>query len=424
MGETDNYTGGMLLKPLLFITGFYLIYQPNFWTSSYIPTVITLGITIVFIMMLSPYEVLRSIYQLKIFVIGVILSLGYFAFRAMLSGNDPRVFQNVIIILNVISLVLWLEVLRKYFHFTKNDVLTWMLWMVVVQCFFALIMLASSGIRATILAKTATNIIDNQFVYGERLYGISSDYTFFTPIYHSIMGLISVYMGMNFQKKYYMFLPFCVFIIVLNGRTGLITLALGFILILMKRMVTSFVGLFQVAIIVLVSVGFIFLGLEFLQSIQPDTYTWIVTGFEDTLALIFEGSKQGNYEQLTGSFLMFPSGLVYWIFGYGVRVYAGNKSNIWFGTSDIGYINDLFMGGITYMFILYSTIVSYLMSCNRKSGTIARSSMLFLAFLLVLVIANYKGEASRSGMVLTAIIFMGYLFSTEMTNKETIWKSV
>lgn len=121
MGETDNYTGGMLLKPLLFITDFYLIYQPNFWTSSYIPTVITLGITIVFIMMLSPYEVLRSIYQLKIFfVIGVILSLGYFAFRAMLSGNDPRVFQNVIIILNVISLVLWLEVLRKYFHFTKK----------------------------------------------------------------------------------------------------------------------------------------------------------------------------------------------------------------------------------------------------------------------------------------------------------------
>ncbi|WP_290123339.1 hypothetical protein [Secundilactobacillus oryzae] len=30
--------------------------------------------------------------------------------------------------------------------------------------FFALIMLASSGIRATILAKTATNIIDNQLV--------------------------------------------------------------------------------------------------------------------------------------------------------------------------------------------------------------------------------------------------------------------
>ncbi|KLD59852.1 hypothetical protein WP50_15020 [Lactiplantibacillus plantarum] len=47
--------------------------------------------------------------------------------------------------------------------------------------------------------------------------------------------------------------------------------------------------------------------MAFLQSIQPDTYTWIVSGFEDTFALVFEGSKQGNYEQLTGSFLMFPS---------------------------------------------------------------------------------------------------------------------
>ncbi|MCT3215632.1 polysaccharide polymerase [Lactiplantibacillus plantarum] len=423
MTEASSHAGGNFFKPLLFFAGFYLIYQPNFWTNSYVPMIITLGIAIICVLALSPYEVLLTIDGLKIFEIGVLLSIIYFAFRALLAGNDPRIFQNIAIILNVLALVLWLEVLRKYFRMTTNQVLTWILWMVVIQCFFALIMLVSSGLRAAILARTATSIIDNQFIYGERLYGISSDYTFFTPIYHSIVGLIAIYLGMNVSKKYYWFIPFCVFIIVLNGRTGLVTLVLGFLLMLAKQMITSMKGLLQGIVIIVISIGFVFLGLSFLQSIQPDTYTWIVSGFEDTLALVFEGDKQGNYEQLTGSFLMFPTRAWNWLFGYGVRVYAGNKSNIWFGTSDIGYINDLFMGGLVYMGILYSTIIAQLIACHKKSKNTVRGSLLFLAFLIVLMIANYKGEAARSGMVLTSIVFLSYLFSTEPHSEETTWKS-
>ena len=188
-------------------------------------------------------------------------------------------------------------------------------------------------------------------------------------------------------------------------------------------MITSMKGLLQGIVIIVISIGFVFLGLSFLQSIQPDTYTWIVSGFEDTLALVFEGDKLGNYEQLTGSFLMFPTGAWNWLFGYGVRVYAGNKSNIWFGTSDIGYINDLFMGGLVYMGILYSTIIAQLIACHKKSKNTVRGSLLFLAFLIVLMIANYKGEAARSGMVLTSIVFLSYLFSTEPHSEETTWKS-
>nr|WP_231103691.1 polysaccharide polymerase [Lactiplantibacillus pentosus] len=361
---------------------------------------------------------------MKIFVIGISLSIVYFAFRALLAANDPRIIQNTAIIINVVALVLWLEVLRKYFQMTADQVLGWLLWLVVIQCLFALTMLASSGLRAAILARTAAGIIENQFVYGERLYGISSDYTFFTPIYHSIIGLIAIYLGMNVNKKYYWFLPFCVLIIVLNGRTGLVTLVFGFVLMLIKRMATSFQGLMQGTVIIATSIGFVILGLSFLQVIQPGTYTWIVSGFEDTLALVFEGNKQGNYEQLTDSFLLFPTGVWSWLFGYGVRVYGGNASNIWFGTSDIGYINDLFMGGLVYMGILYSTIVAHLISCQRKVEVKVGGSMLFVAFFVVLIIANYKGEVARSGIVLAAIIFMCYLFSTEPQSEDRIWKSV
>ncbi|MGA3231959.1 polysaccharide polymerase [Lactiplantibacillus pentosus] len=423
MIEVGSQAKNKCWKPLSFLVGFYLIYQPNFWANTYLPMIVTLGIMVSCVLVLSPKEIGLTLNRQKIFVIGVALSMVYFAFRALLADNDPRIIQNTAIIINVIALVLWLEVLRKYFQMSAEQVLGWLLWLVVIQCFFALIMLVSSGLRAAILARTAAGIIENQFVYGERLYGISSDYTFFTPIYHSIIGLMAIYLGMNVNKKYYWFLPFCVFIIVLNGRTGLVTLVFGFALMLAKRMAASFQGFVQGSVLVATSIGFAILGLSFLQAIQPDTYTWIVSGFEDTLALVFEGNKQGNYEQLTDSFLLFPTGVWSWLFGYGVRVYGGNASNIWFGTSDIGYINDLFMGGLVYMGILYSTIIAHLITCHKKAEVKVRGSMLFLAFFIVLIIANYKGEVARSGVVLTSIIFMCYLFSTEPQNEERTWKS-
>ncbi|MDV2576429.1 hypothetical protein RYX41_07995 [Lactiplantibacillus plantarum] len=59
----------------------------------------------------------------------------------------------------------------------------------------------------------------------------------------------------------------------------------------------------------------------------------------------------------------------------------------------------------------------------QKSGKVVRDSKIFLAFGVVLLIANYKGEVARSGMVLTAIIFLGYLLSTELKIEEKKWQS-
>ncbi|SPX69829.1 polysaccharide polymerase [Lactiplantibacillus plantarum subsp. plantarum] len=75
------------------------------------------------------------------------------------------------------------------------------------------------------------------------------------------------------------------------------------------------------------------------------------------------------------------------------------------------------------MALLYGTIIASLTACHKKSGKVVRDSKIFLAFGVVLLIANYKGEVARSGMVLTAIIFLGYLLSTELKIEEKKWQS-
>ncbi|MFB9769832.1 polysaccharide polymerase [Lactiplantibacillus modestisalitolerans] len=401
-------------KPILFVIGFFLVYQPNFLgqSFSYLPMVMMAFITSLLILMLTPGELMNVFRNLAVFLIGISLSVLYYWIRAMLAGSDPRVLQNTAVMVNVLGLVIWLEILRKYFNFSNQKVLTWLLWLVVWQCIIAVIMMLDPSIRSEILSRTAAGVIDNQFIYGKRLYGISSDYTFFTPIYHSIIGLCAIYLGMNGNRRYYLFLPFCLFMIVMNGRTGLATLSLGFGILLFKRLFTSFRGVIQVALLVLFSIGITALALLVLQKIQPATYQWIIDGAMDTVTLIITGNKVGNYAQLAGSFLMVPVGIGAWLFGYGIRVYGENTANIFFGTSDIGYVNDLFMGGITYMLLLYGTGISYILSRTRLLNDSVRKSMLLIAFICIWALANYKGEAARSGLVLSSIIFLTYLFST------------
>lgn len=109
------------------------------------------------------------------------------------------------------------------------------------------------------------------------------------------------------------------------------------------------------------------------------------------------------------------------MFGYGVCVYGGNVNNIWFGMFDIGFINDLFMGGIIYMVLLYGMIIVLLMVCYKKFGKVVCDSKIFLVFGVVLLIVNYKGEVVCSGMVLMVIIFLGYLFLIELKIEEKKW---
>lgn len=399
------------LKPFLFLIGFYLIYQPNFWglEFSYVPAVLTVAITLFLALLLPPKTIGRVYKNIKVFTTGVVLSLLYFVFRATLAGQDNRLFQNGMILVNVFSLLLFIEFLRVQYQYNSVNILKWLLYMVVVQCIVAILMLLDDSLRSIIISKTASGVMDNQFIYGARLYGLSGDYTFFTPIYHSLLGIVAVYLGMNVNKRFYFFVPFCFFIILLNGRTGLVTLFIGITILLLSKSISNQKGLFQSFLILIIGVAGVAGGLYALNIVQPTTYKWIMSGFQDTLALLFQGNTTGNYEQLAGTFLTFPRDLIHWLFGYGLRVYGGNASSLGFSSSDIGYINDLFMGGIFYIGVLYLTIFLYSLKLFKASSVQIKKSGIYIAFLMVFLIANYKGEAARSGLILYGMIAIEYI---------------
>lgn len=406
------------LKVILFFVGFYLIYQPDLLGGQAIVSeVIVLFLLLLECLFLSFSKILEVLRYLSIWCWGVLVSSIFFLFRALLVSEDTRTFQNLIVLVNVFALVMFIEIMKEYFYMSKEDLLRWFIFIAVMQFVIVMIMIVSPELRSAILARTASNVVDNQFIYGERLYGLSSDYTFFTPIYHSILGVTSLYLGLYKNKKYLLFLPVCATLILLNGRTGLITLILGSIVLLLQVAFRGVRSFFQAILISVILIIAVYTMIYLLSIFQPTTYLWIQSGLEDTLSF-FQGNKTGNYSKLMGSFLVFPQGIGHWLFGYGFRLYGDNASAHGFMSSDIGYINDLFMGGICYIAILYGGIFGYMI---KEYKNMKEYRTLILPYLSILVLANYKGETMRSGLILTSVVVLIYLFATK-DGKERLKK--
>ena len=131
---------------------------------------------------------------------------------------------------------------------------------------------------------------------------------------------------------------------------------------------------------------------------MPETYVWLTNGFNDVINFFRYGEKEGNIGILS-NYVLFPEGMDL-IFGTGIRLY-GNSLGL--PHSDIGYINDIYMGGIVYISILYIGILIFLIFSTRKLGKL-NSFPYVVICISFLLIANFKGEAMRSGLLLIGII--------------------
>ena len=134
------------------------------------------------------------------------------------------------------------------------------------------------------------------------------------------------------------------------------------------------------------------------------TYLWITQSFTEVFAWIKGGENQGTIDTLS-KMLLFPNG---WgmVFGEGFRLYGNSMGYI---HSDIGYVNDMFMGGLIYCTILYITIFRYLADFKSRTMIMSHKFLLSFMFILSLSIANYKGEALRGGLILLGVVFIKFL---------------
>lgn len=394
----------------LYVMGFFFIYEPGLNNNTKI-------FSIVFIILLileSGYcficygkRYVKSIFNklFVFFILGMIIANLYFIWRAISTDNDPRLIQNFMIIFQILALMNICYLLNVEFKFNSIKICKYFLNIGVIQSLIAMAMLIWPQLHSIALNLYYASRPENVFISGVRIYGISSDYTFFTPIYHGILAVIAFSLALKVSFKYIEYIPFLLLIILLNGRTGFLIFIIGSIIVGILFSMKSLNDLVKGIIIMLLVIILGMISIFVVYEYSPNTFNWLILGL-NSLVDFFGGERTGNFAILN-NMLIFPTGINF-LLGYGFRLY-GNLHG--FPHSDIGYVNDMFMGGLVYISLLYSTVFRTILfgTSNKKGINGQINYALSIAFIIILLVSNYKGEVMRSGLVLAIMVVIKYV---------------
>jgi hypothetical protein len=399
---------------LLYMYIFFVLYTPVLGGGPLFDKYVLLY-ALLFVMLL-PYILRRDASLLKILsrksviivMSAVFISSIYFTVVQILNNveissfMDLRIVQNNIINVLILHAAVIIDKLKKR-GFTQQQAFELLLKFGALQGVICLLGLVFPYFKDLAVALYTAAGGANPFVIEARIYGISSDYTFGTPIYHGLLAGIGVYYAV--KDRLHAYLPLILltlFAAFLNGRTGVIVFLVVAVLSIVilysrkreKRKIVIALGSIAAAVVLLLS---------FIGHISPSTRQFIGMFINDTKNLLFEQELTGNYEILIEDSLSVPANDSAILFGEGTRVYDANAQAAVGFRSDIGYINDLYMGGILFMLLLYLGVFYFLLAGSSADR------LLFILIILVMLLANFKGEIFRSSIVMFLVIYVKLL---------------
>lgn len=358
---------------------------------------------------------------LKLFF-GVFISSLYIVIIALITNNDLRFLQNNFIIVQAMHVLIIVNNLEKL-GLDGNDILKFVFSTALVQGILCIFMIFIPTFRELALSLYYLNREENIFINRIRIYGISGDYTFFTPAYHGMLATVATVKAAVGDKTYLKYIPFLLIAILLNGRIGLIVFACSTAIAILLILVRTG-QIIRIAKISIYFVNIMVLSIVAIYVLSPNTFKWILNGFESTILYIVKGEKTGNYIALADSMISFPDGIGF-IFGYGHRIIGDLGRAKGFYPSDIGFINDMYLGGIMYISVLYGSILIFFSQRLKKNIDLKNrfnEKILSLVLIISLLITNFKGEAMRGGSVLLGA-FLIKIIITKIYSEEVLFKN-
>lgn len=392
----------------LFLYLFYIIYLPD--VSGVIPYLKPSTVIIIFALVnlwvfrerlvnIFRYQSMFSLIAgigvtFLLMVIRQLMNAGLYVFDLV-----PNVVFGIQLI-NFFSFILWYQEING--KMTKKDLWHSLLILAIVQAVVSYIMLIVPPLKeiAHLLFAGGKGIPEKHlYLLSYRIYGIGTSYTFSLSLVQGFAATIALLFA--FYKKSLPYLFLSIFIMgssVLNGRTGLLIYLLVAYILIIREFLINFKWRYIAYILAMIFVGGIVLWL--LSVVNPSNAEWILNSFNEFYLLLFKGELTGNLSYLGGSFLHVPEGIFNNLFGTGYSIYNEMGSNIYNVNSDIGYINDLFKGGILLIALIYFPAFQLI----RHSSINPDFRNLALLFILL---SNYKGQT----MLVTAIILIPLMFA-------------
>ncbi len=350
---------------------------------------------------------------------------------ALCNDNPPAFLQSFIYVLaSVIPASIMITCMIDKKGYDLHYYIDTILYAGLIQCVLSIAAFFNRGIKDVLLRLMISgglfqNDTYSAYMVNLRLFGFSTGLTFGMPSVQAFLAIIALYMAINNKRsvKYYIMIPLFAFSGIINARSSLIIIGIGVIAIALSLSAGNTVKkIARILGIIVLAVVLINVGLSILRTLSPTTHTWIEEGIAQ-ISMFFRGDTTSGYFSYVGddSRWDLPSGLNL-IFGYGIRVLNRNKLNI---LTDIGYINDIYFGGLIYAVILYTLMIKYVMSLNkyRFSNGSTLNKFLYISFMASFIVLNVKGYVFDLNnffvlFVMIAIFNSGYASTNRFSIRE------
>lgn len=323
------------------------------------------------------------------------------------------VYGVFIVFIELIPIAFAISLKIKKTKLSFIDVLNHIILAGLIQSIISLVMFLNIDIKDYIITTFYDYYLtSDSMVYWSRLriFGFSQSMLYGFSIAQGFIAAVSIYLSINKSPKYLLSVPLLVFSSVVNSRFGVVIfLLLTFYFIFLSLASLKFSNLFKLLFIVLIGFGgFIYL-LNFIESLSPELHSWIEEGISEISKMI-QGESTGYFIALEEMFIL-PS------FN---EVFVGTGADKYFNpigsNSDIGFINDLFLGGLLFITLFYIGILLILIS--KSSNRMINSIM--IGMVLVVLISNIKGFSFRHNEQLN----LAFLLSFTIGNYKIVSKKI
>lgn len=398
-------------KLFLIIYAFLIIYLPDLSVFfPYLqPSLIIIFFFIINILVLNK-KLIHYFMQLKLskYIILWILLSAYVVIRNIqFQFNYVDWISNIIFpvhLINFVALIIYYEKVYKF----KSNFFDFLLKIGLIQAIISFIMVVVPPFKslANYLYTGGEDLsIRIAGITESRIYGIGSGYTVTLPFIQALFAVFALQLYYKSKKiRYIIYSILLIASSLLNNRTGFIIYLIIFVVYIIRLCLYNV----NAKSIIVGIISLVFLSSSFLVisrfSFIKERVDWLFLAINQIWNYITTGTRESNLELLFGDQFSLPKGYDL-IFGIGKRPFETLTMMPYYNfQSDIGYINDLFKGGLFYTVPLYLSTF-YLIIRRIKDNFLAISLTIFL------LIANYKAEMINGSMIMI-LIFIVFMYET------------
>lgn len=323
--------------------------------------------------------------------IGLVMISGVLLDPVNLSNYAKTLYRFFLVTPVIVTCVSYIILRCNELGYGLEELLKILIYAGLIQATIAIIMAISPTIKEffirIIYFNTGDTLTQNLWHIQRRYFAFSNNVLDTFGYGTGIISILPLIYGI-YKKKYIYFLytPILLIVPLLNSRTGLIIAFIGLISLLPYFMLKS--SLKQVvksSIIIIILIWVSFIGLDYLYELHPTTMHWVKSGIEDAIGFFRGEVGTDSVSIITSESNWYTPKSIYILTGTGHTIYGATG----YSHSDVGYINDLWLGGIIGILLLYIPfIIIFIRAYKSRYHPVDKILIIFL--MLSFFVANIK----------------------------------